>query len=78
MYINDLEETLIVKGIKKIDIGMVKLFLFLFADDVMLLAINTDDLQLCLDTLHDYCIRWKLLVNTENTNIMILKGEVGK
>ena len=51
---------------------MVKLFLFLYADDIELLEENTDDLQLCLDTLYDYCIRWRLLVNTEKTKI---KGE---
>ena len=67
IYINDLEETLIVKGIKGIDIGIVTLFLLLYTGDIVLLAENTDD------TLHDYCIRWKLLVNIEKTKIMIGK-----
>ena len=38
-----------------------------------LLEENTDDLQLCLDTLYDYCIRWKLLVHTDKTKIMIFR-----
>ena len=48
MCINDLEETLIVKGIKRIDIGMGKIFLLLYADDIVLLAENTDNLHLCI------------------------------
>ena len=56
--------------------GMVKLFLLLYADDIVLLAENTDDVQLCLDTLHDYCIRWKLLVN--NNNDFSKRGKVSK
>ena len=56
MCINDLEETLIVKGINRIDIGMGKIFLLLYADDIVLLAENTDNLHLC--------IGWNLLVNT--------------
>ena len=49
MCINDLEESLIVKGIKGIDIGMVKLVLLLYADDIVLLAENKD----CMITVYD-------------------------
>ena len=43
MYINDLAETLIVKGIKGLNIGMVKLMLSLYADDTVLLAVYIND-----------------------------------
>ena len=38
MNINNLEETLIVNGIKGIDIGMVNIFLLFYADDIVLVS----------------------------------------
>ena len=38
MYLNDLEEELITNGVNGIDIGMLKLFLLLYADDIVFLA----------------------------------------
>ena len=41
MYLNDLEQELEVKGASGIDIGMVKLFLLLYADDIVIFGKNT-------------------------------------
>ena len=38
MYVNDLEQELDDKGVNGIDIGMVKLLLLLYADDIVLFA----------------------------------------
>ena len=38
MYLNDLEEEFINKGSEGIDIDMLKLFLLLYADDIILFA----------------------------------------
>ena len=38
MYLNDLEATIILNGAKGTDIGMLKLFLLLYADDIVLFA----------------------------------------
>ena len=71
IYLNDLEEEINLKGADGIDIGVVKLFLFLYADDIVLYAHSPDELQSLLETLQKYCIRWKLTVNTSKTKIVI-------
>lgn len=73
MYLNDLEEELLVKGANGIDIGMIKLFLLLYADDIVLFGESPEELQNTLKLLEDYCSRWKLTVNTSKTKIMIFK-----
>ena len=50
---------------------MIKLFLLLYADDIVLFAHFPDELQSLLETLQSYCIRWKLTVNTSKTKIVI-------
>lgn len=65
MYLNDLEETLGLNGVDGIDIGTLKLCILLYADDIVLFANSAEDLQKSLNVLADYCLRWKLVVNTE-------------
>lgn len=73
MYLNDLEEVYIQKGCDGIDIGLIKLFLLLYADDIILFAASAEELQMSLDILHDYSNRWKLKVNTDKTKILIFR-----
>ena len=51
MYVNDLEQELDDKGVNGIDIGMVKLLLLLYADDIVLFAKTAEELQKSLDIL---------------------------
>ena len=62
-----------VKGVKGVVIGMFKLFLLLYADDIVLFGETDADLQNALNILEDYCSRWKLTVNTEKTKIMVFR-----
>ena len=48
---------------------MLKLFLFLYADDITLIANDKENLQLSLNILESYCKRWKLKVNTQKTKV---------
>ena len=64
MYLNDLDEEFRLKGSDGIDIGMLKIFLFLYADDIIISAQSSEELQKGLDTLFEYCQRSKLSVNT--------------
>ena len=73
IYLNDLEEEINLKGADGIDIGMVQLFLLLYADDIVLFAHSPDEIQSLLETLQNYCIRWKLTVNTSKTKIVIFR-----
>ena len=73
LYLNDIEEQFINSDIEGIDVDMFKLFLFLYADDIVIFANNSEDLQNSLDLLHDYCSKWKLTVNINKTKIMIFR-----
>ena len=73
MYINDLESELMQNGVDGTDIGMLKLYLLLYADDIVIFSSTSDGLQKGLDVLSDYCQKWKLTVNTEKTKIMIFR-----
>lgn len=73
MYINDLEDEFYLNGIEGIDIGMIRILLLMYADDIAILATSAENLQKGLDTLYNYCQRWKLTVNTNKTKIMIFR-----
>ena len=70
MFLNDLEDIFIKKGLPGIDVNMFKIFLILYADDIIIFANNAKELQESLDELLCYCQRWKLIVNTNKTKIM--------
>jgi len=48
-----------------------KLFILLYADDIVFLAETETDLQTGLNILKDYCLKWRLTVNINKTKIMI-------
>lgn len=73
MYVNDLEQELAENGLNGIDVGMVKLLLLLYADDIVLFSKTPDELQKALNILEEYCNRWKLTVNTTKTKIIIFR-----
>ena len=73
MYLNDIEREYILKGAEGIDIGMLELFLLLYADDKILFANNKENLRLSLNILENYCKRWKLKVNTQKTKVMVFQ-----
>lgn len=73
MYINDLEETLMLKGHNGVDMYMLKLYLLLYADDIVIMSETAEDLQNALDILKTYCDRWKLSVNVNKTKIMVFR-----
>jgi len=52
---------------------MLKMFLILYADDIVVFAKNSSDLQHNLNILHDYCTKWKLTVNTLKTKVMVFR-----
>ena len=60
MFVNDIEEHLRRTGSNGIDLGIVKLFILLYADDGVLLSESAQGLQPALDSLYKYRTRWKL------------------
>ena len=57
----------------RLDIFM-KLFIILYADDTVLMAESSSNLQTLLDTFYLYCDTWKMKVNVNKTKIVFSKG----
>ena len=56
----------------EIQLGIyLKRFLILYADDTVLMAESSADLQNQLSLFQDYCFVWKLKVNTDKSNSMV-------
>ena len=49
-------------GENGVSIGDLNLLILLYADDTVLFSESKEDLQRSLDLLHDYCVRWRLMV----------------
>ena len=73
IYINDIEKEFITKGADGVDIGFKKLFLLLYADDIVINSESANDLQKGLDILNEYCQRCKLCVNQNKSKILIFR-----
>ena len=67
------EDEIIHKGVGGDDIGMLKLFILLYADDIYLLAVNKLDMQNYLYALCEYSMKCILCVNIEKTKVMIFR-----
>ncbi len=69
VFINDL-----VKEINALHMGVqcgeLELSILLYADDVVLLANNEDDMNKLLECVHKYCIKWRLLINKDKTKVV--------
>ncbi|MES9881349.1 MAG: reverse transcriptase domain-containing protein, partial [Sedimenticola sp.] len=60
-------------GIAEINIGMLKLFILLYADDIVFFADSENGMQNALNFLSEYCQKWKLKVNTTKTKIVVFR-----
>ena len=73
LYLNDIEDTFVNSGLEGIDIDMFKMFMLLYADDIVIFANSAEELQQSLDVLLNYCNRWKLTVNVSKTKVMVFR-----
>ena len=73
MFLNDIEEQFILKSLDGVDIGIIKLFVLLYADDMVIFSESAEGLQKGFDVLADYCNRWKVKVNTNKTKVVIFR-----
>ena len=54
-----------------------KLHVLLYADDTIVLAETTEDLQIALNNVFNYCKKWYLTVNTSKTKVLIFsRGKI--
>jgi len=73
MFLNDIEEYLILNNFDGIDTYMTKLFLLLYAEDIVVFSDTAAGLQKGLDLLQEYCNRWKLKINVQKTKVMVFR-----
>ena len=73
LFLNDIEESFIHSGLEGLDIDTFKLFLLLYADDIVIFANSAEQHQESLNILSDYCSRWKLTVNVAKTKVMVFR-----
>jgi len=52
------------------------LILLLFADDMVILSLTPEDLQLSLNNLSEYCVKWGLEVNVAKTKLVVFRKRV--
>ena len=57
-----------------IDLDVCKIFLLLFADDLIMFAESKIELQRLLNKLHEYCSQWDLKVNIDKTNVIVFRN----
>ena len=60
MFIYDLENVFIHKGTEEIDVNMFKIFMLLYADDIVVFSTSVEDLQYKIDLLAVNCYTGKL------------------
>ena len=79
IFINDLAKE--IKNTKiglnlgeNVDNGDLFLNILLYADDIILLASNENDLQFLLNIVENWCKKWRLEVNLTKTNIMHIRN----
>ena len=72
-FLNDIEEQFSHSGVEGLDLGLFKIFMLLYADDIVIFSNTAEELQFGLDLLSDYCGRWKLKVNVSKTKVLIFR-----
>ena len=70
-FINDLIDVLRADGCQGVRYAA-SLLAALFADDIVLLSDEKEDMQRALNTLHRFCSLWRLQVNMSKTKLMIV------
>ena len=80
MFLNDIEDVFMNKGLSGIEVNFFKIVLILYADEIVVFTESNDELQRSLDALLEYCNRWKLVVNTRKnlTNDFLKVWKVAK
>ena len=77
LFIEDLELFLQEDPNCGLSLDDITFILMLFADDMVILGKDRDDLQNSLDLLEKYCKKWGLQVNTDKTKIVVFRKRGG-
>ena len=53
-----------------IEINETSISMLLYADDIVLISDSPDNLQTMLNTMHNWCKRWRVLINCEKSKVV--------
>ena len=73
LFLNDIEDEFLKSGMEGLNVNMFKVFLLLYADDIIIFANTAEEMQNSLNLLSSYCERWKLKVNVNKTKVMVFR-----
>lgn len=73
-YLNDIENFFIENGVGSFKLGVKRIIMQLFADDLALMDSTIGGLQRKLNLLSDYCTKWGLSINKLKTKIIRFKS----
>jgi len=71
LYINDLENYLMTNSTGFIQLNHAKLYLLMFADNILLLVESPSSLQDSINYLNNFCDQWKVQINKVKTKVLI-------
>lgn len=74
IYINDLADDISQLNCG-IDVGGTHISLLLYADDIVMLSENAENMQCMFNVLHVWCGKWRLTVNEAKTNILHFRNK---
>ena len=74
IFINDMSDALVNGTFDNVTIDEIQIFLLLFADDTVLFSYSKEGLQVLLNQLNTYCLKWGITVNNEKTVVMTFKS----
>ena len=72
LFVNDIELDLI-HDCNPIQVNEINLFLLMYADDTVLLAESSEDLQKMMNALLHWTREYKLIVNVDKTKVVIFR-----
>ena len=70
LFFNDLETDLKEGGAKGVDLWDIQICSLLYADDLILIAMNENDLKLQMDLLRKYAAKYSMEINPKKTKVM--------
>lgn len=65
IFVNDIDQIFNTNTCFPITIHEEKINHLMYADDLLIMSETSSGLQSCLNSLHDYCLRWNLSINIE-------------
>ena len=74
VYINDLAKDLKEMGLG-VSLDNINICVLLYADDIVLISENEENLQKMLDYVSDWCYKWQMKVNVDKTKIVHFRNK---